>query len=152
MCYTENGVITTLEFLISTIFVEFGGHIFQQLLCWRGKSAVFLMHSSLTSHGSSKTKAVGRQRNLGLQSAKLTRTVSIIYNDLCKSISLICKMVLHSITARFCLRSYYSAIWLPFWLFSKHLSRDFVKTTITAMHHGRWFAYKQTNKYLYCQS
>ena len=32
MCYTENGVITTLEFLISTIFVEFGGHIFKQLL------------------------------------------------------------------------------------------------------------------------
>ena len=25
------------------------------------------------------------------------------------------KVVLHSITARFCLRSYYSAIWLPFW-------------------------------------
>ena len=32
MCYTENGVITTLEFHICTIFVEFGGHIFQQLL------------------------------------------------------------------------------------------------------------------------
>ena len=34
----------------------------------------------------------------------------------------------------------------------EHLSRDFEKTTITAMYHGRWFAYKQTNKYLYCQS
>ena len=33
-----------------------------------------------------------------------------------------------------------------------HLSRDFEKTTITAMYHGRWFAYKQTNKYFYCQS
>jgi hypothetical protein len=52
-------------------------------------------------------------------------------------------------TARFCLRSYDSAICLPFF---KHLSRDYEKTTITAMYHGRWFAYKQTNKYLYCQS
>ena len=34
----------------------------------------------------------------------------------------------------------------------KHLPRDFEKTTITAMYHGRWFAYKQTNKYFYCQS
>ena len=34
----------------------------------------------------------------------------------------------------------------------EHLSRDFEKTTITAMYHGRWFAYKQTNKYFYCQS
>ena len=33
-----------------------------------------------------------------------------------------------------------------------NLSRDYEKTTITAMYHGRWFAYKQTNKYLYCQS
>ena len=33
----------------------------------RGKSAVFRMYSSLTSHGSSKIyNAVGRQRNLGL--------------------------------------------------------------------------------------
>ena len=32
----------------------------------------------------------------------------------------------------------------------EHLSPDFEKTTITAMYHGRWFAYKQTNKYLYC--
>jgi hypothetical protein len=47
------------------------------------------------------------------------------------------KVVLHSITARFCLRSYYSAIWLPFWLFFKHLSRDFEKTTITAMYQCR---------------
>jgi hypothetical protein len=29
--------------------------------------------------------------------------------------------------------------------FFKHLSRDYEKTTITAMYHGRWFAYKQTN-------
>ena len=57
--------------------------------------------------------------------------------------------MLHSITARFCLRSYDSAICRPFF---KHLSRDYEKTTITAMYHGRWFAYKQTNKYLYCQS
>jgi hypothetical protein len=54
-------------------------------------------------------------------------------------------VVLNSITARFCLRSYDSAICLPFF---KHLSRDYEKTTITAMHQGRWFAYKQTNKYL----
>ena len=34
---------------------------------WRSKSAVFRMYSSLTSHGYSKsTKAVRRQRNLGL--------------------------------------------------------------------------------------
>ena len=34
---------------------------------WRSKSAVFCMHSSLTSHGYSKSiKAVRRQRNLGL--------------------------------------------------------------------------------------
>jgi hypothetical protein len=44
--------------------------------------------------------------------------------------------MLHTITARFCLRSYYSAIWLPFF---KHLSRDYEKTTITAMYHGRWW-------------
>ena len=77
---------------------------------WRGKSAVFRMHSSLTSHGSSKTKAVGRQRNLGLQSAKLTRTVSIIQNDLCKSISLICK--------------YMSKVMLFFFFTSKQLLKN----------------------------
>jgi hypothetical protein len=44
------------------------------------------------------------------------------------------KVVLHSITARFCLRSYDSAICLPFF---KHLSRDYEKTMITAMYHGR---------------
>ena len=41
------------------------------------------------------------------------------------------KVVLHSIAARFCLRSYDSAI---FQTFFKHLSQ---KTTITAMYHGR---------------
>ena len=41
------------------------------------------------------------------------------------------KVVLHSSTARF---SHYS-------FFYNHLSRDFEKTTITAMYHGRWFAY-----------
>jgi hypothetical protein len=40
--------------------------------------------------------------------------------------------------ARFCLRFYDSTICLPFF---KHLSRDYEKTTITAMYHGRWFAY-----------
>ena len=60
--------------------------------------------------------------------------------------------MLHSITARVCLSSYDFVISLPFWLLFKHLSRDFEKTTITAMYHGRWFAYKQTNTYLYCQS
>ena len=44
------------------------------------------------------------------------------------------KVVLHSITAQFCLRPYHFA----------HLSRDFEKTTITAMYHGRWFAYNLT--------
>jgi hypothetical protein len=44
MCYTENGVITTLEFLISTIFVEFGGHIFQQLLWGKKKKQHYLWH------------------------------------------------------------------------------------------------------------
>ena len=29
-CYKENEVIIILEFLIDTIFVEFGGHILQQ--------------------------------------------------------------------------------------------------------------------------
>jgi hypothetical protein len=47
------------------------------------------------------------------------------------------KVVLHSITAWFCLRPYHFAIWLIF----EHLSRDFEKTMITAMYHGRWFAY-----------
>jgi hypothetical protein len=28
MLYTENGVITTLEFIIDNIYVEFGGHIY----------------------------------------------------------------------------------------------------------------------------
>ena len=45
------------------------------------------------------------------------------------------KVVLHSITARFCFRPYHSTF------IFKHLSRDFEKTTITAMYHGRWFAY-----------
>ena len=41
-CYTENGVITTLEFLISNIFVEFGGHIFQQLaLCKKNNNITY---------------------------------------------------------------------------------------------------------------
>ena len=44
------------------------------------------------------------------------------------------KVVLHSITARFCLRSYDFDICLPFF---KHLSRDYEKTTITAMYHER---------------
>ena len=44
------------------------------------------------------------------------------------------KVVLHSITARFRLRSYDFDICLPF---IKHLSRDYEKTTITAMYHGR---------------
>ena len=48
-----------------------------------------------------------------------------------------------------CLRPYHFAIWLSL---SNICPRDFEKTTITAMYHGRWFAYKQTNKYLYCQS
>ena len=32
-CYTENEVINMLEVLIETIFVEIGGHIFQQIIC-----------------------------------------------------------------------------------------------------------------------
>jgi hypothetical protein len=41
---------------------------------WRGKSAVFRMQSSLTSHGSSKkNNAVGRQRNLGLHQDRFSR-------------------------------------------------------------------------------
>ena len=59
------------------------------------------------------------------------------------------KAVPHPTTARFRPRSHDSAICPPL---LKHLSRDYEKTTITAMYHGRWFAYKQTNKYLYCQS
>ena len=31
-CYTENGVIFMLEFLIDDIFVEFGGHNLQQII------------------------------------------------------------------------------------------------------------------------
>ena len=31
-CYTENEVISMLEFLIDSISVEFGGHIFQQII------------------------------------------------------------------------------------------------------------------------
>ena len=45
------------------------------------------------------------------------------------------KVVLHSITARFCFRPYHSTF------IFKHLSRDFETYTITAMYHGRLFAY-----------
>ena len=48
-----------------------------------------------------------------------------------------------------------SSFHFHFNFFFKHLSRDFEKTTITAMYPGRWFAYKQTkqtNTYFYCQS
>jgi hypothetical protein len=31
-CYTENEVIGMLEFLIDSTFVDFGGHIFQQII------------------------------------------------------------------------------------------------------------------------
>jgi hypothetical protein len=31
-CHTENEVISMLEFLIDSISVEFGGHIFQQII------------------------------------------------------------------------------------------------------------------------
>jgi hypothetical protein len=31
-CYTENEVIIILRFLIDSIFVEFGGHSFQQII------------------------------------------------------------------------------------------------------------------------
>ena len=48
------------------------------------------------------------------------------------------KVVLHSITARFCLRPYHFAIWLSF---SNICHMTFEKTMITAMYHGRWFAY-----------
>ena len=35
MLYTENGVITTLEFIIDNIYVEFGGHTyFHQLVLY----------------------------------------------------------------------------------------------------------------------
>ena len=44
MCYTEIGVITRLEFLINTIFVEFGGHIFQQLLWCKKNNITFDMY------------------------------------------------------------------------------------------------------------
>jgi hypothetical protein len=44
MCYTEIGVITRLEFLIYTIFVEFGGHIFQQLLWCKKNNITFDMY------------------------------------------------------------------------------------------------------------
>jgi hypothetical protein len=45
------------------------------------------------------------------------------------------EVVLHSITARFCLGPYHFAIWLSF------SNICHVKTTITAMYHGKWFAY-----------
>ena len=32
MCYVENEFISMLEFLIDNIFVEFGGHNFQQII------------------------------------------------------------------------------------------------------------------------
>ena len=35
---TENGVITTLEFGIDNISVEFGGHIYQQLALYFNKA------------------------------------------------------------------------------------------------------------------
>jgi hypothetical protein len=43
-------------------------------------------------------------------------------------------LLLKSVTARFCLRSYDFDLCLPFF---KHLSRDYEKTTITAMYHGK---------------
>jgi hypothetical protein len=48
-------------------------------------------------------------------------------------------------------RSYFFFLMVIFTSILEHLSCDFEKTTITAMYHGRWFAYKQTNKYFYCQ-
>jgi hypothetical protein len=45
---------------------------------------------------------------------------------------------IHSITARFCLRPHHFAIWLSF---SNICHMTFEKTMITAMYHGRWFAY-----------
>jgi hypothetical protein len=45
------------------------------------------------------------------------------------------KVVLHSITARFCLRSYYSAIWLPFsTLASKRAFRVLLLELVTLCH------------------
>jgi hypothetical protein len=129
---------------------------------WRSKSAVFRIYCALTSNGYSKSiYAVRRQRNLGLDPCEQRKCFLQYFEDLSipkdkYTIYVHCLInilpsesgvTLHYST--FCLRSYYSAIWLPFF---KHLSRDYEKTTITAMYHGRWFAYKQTNKYLYCQS
>jgi hypothetical protein len=47
-------------------------------------------------------------------------------------------------------RSHVTNVWKMEDKWRNHrMSRDYEKTT---MYHGRWFAYKQTNKYLYCQS
>jgi hypothetical protein len=73
-----------------------------------------------------QSKIWGTKSSLGQKESILTCTVT--YPQ---------KVVLHSITARFFLRPYHFAISLTF----KHLSRDFEKTTITAMYHGRWFTH-----------
>ena len=112
----------------------------------RDSSAVWRLLWICCSRGTSESYAYGKQRicfsNSGLSHFHVS-WLSDFYPS-CHQ-----KVVLHFITAQVCLRSYDSAICLPFF---KYLSRDYEKTTITAMYHGRWFAYKQTNTYFYCQS
>ena len=98
-------------------------------------------------------RAVGRQRALHTENSGFSlqlwvstfpRFVAIWFyqKPLYKSLhqpSYPQKVVLHCITARFSLRPYDFVISHPFWNIC-HV------TSITAMYHGRWFAYKQTNK------
>jgi hypothetical protein len=146
-----------VHILVWTYFTEF----------WlvRDSSAVRRLFSTCCSHGKSESSTYAEQRicppTLG-QHISTFRGYLILFSirnpyihrftnhfSIHSKPSYPQKVVLQSITARFCLRSYDSAICLPFF---KHLSHDYEKTTITAMYHGRWFAYKQTNKYLYWQS
>jgi hypothetical protein len=55
MLYTENGVITTLEFIIDNIYVEFGGHIYIFInLCY---------NQSINSNQAYQHSVTGKNKN-----------------------------------------------------------------------------------------
>ena len=128
----------------------------------RDSSAVWRLLWICCSRGTSESYAYGKQRICFSNSGSAHFHVSWLsdfiffqkplYKSLHQSFFYSFITILPSesgVTLHYSLRSYDSAICLPFF---KHLSRDYEKTTITPMHHGRWFAYKQTNTYFYCPS
>jgi hypothetical protein len=99
-------------------------------MCWKEK----IQWQSVTNGNGLRKEHVLRSPFLFLD-----KVLHFFFMVICNSLNLLLKslpqkVVLNSITARFCLRSYDFDICLPFF---KHLSRDYEKTTITAMYHGR---------------